>query len=127
MGIIARIIRYLISRIAAKNARRRPRRRQETAELITTETISVAVAAVSPPAYRPRHRTAACRTPGPRPSVGGLEAKAEIACGPADGRVTISEHRREAFVAVAERCTLHNSIRQPLQIRIGIETAVEAA
>jgi hypothetical protein len=61
MSIIARIILYLTSRMAA----RRTRRGKEPWNFITTGTISVAAAAGPPSAYRLGHQTAAFRTPGP--------------------------------------------------------------
>jgi uncharacterized OsmC-like protein len=39
----------------------------------------------------------------------------------------IPEQRRRALIAVAEHCTVHNSIMRPPQIRIDIETAATAA
>jgi uncharacterized OsmC-like protein len=35
--------------------------------------------------------------------------------------------RREAFLAVIEHCTVHNSLRQAPNVRIGVSEAREAA
>ena len=40
---------------------------------------------------------------------------------------TISEHRRKALLAVAEHCTVHNSIVRTPEIRIDIDPAAQAA
>ncbi len=39
----------------------------------------------------------------------------------------LPEHRRKALIAVAEHCTVHNSIMRTPDIRIDIDTAARAA